>query len=196
VQSAARLCAADNALIDQKADDRLEQLASFGFAEDFARVAERNRPIVPDPRLRSSAARCSRPSSCRSWTSVPIAESGRSLKRRSGPGFRTVLAAPPDMRWQAERRPRPDADAIPSCSARRRPNWLRPSPTLAALLIANASLLECVARARQGGLVATRRIRHWPGIMIAAMGPMRQPRGTRPLCLVRRGQGPSTADIT
>ncbi len=47
VASVARLCAADSASIAQKSGDRLQQLASFGFPEEF--VAWRKaRPIAPE----------------------------------------------------------------------------------------------------------------------------------------------------
>jgi Cache domain/GAF domain len=91
VQSAARLCAADNALIDQKADDRLEQLASFGFAEDFAEW-RKNRPIVPD--RGSIVGRALLEAKLVQVLDVRADRESGELEAQERAGFRTVLAAP------------------------------------------------------------------------------------------------------
>jgi hypothetical protein len=91
VQSAARLCSADSALIDQKAGDQLEQLASFGFAEDFA-VWRKNRPIIPD--RGSIVGRALLEARLVQVLDVRADREFGELEAQERGGFRTVLAVP------------------------------------------------------------------------------------------------------
>jgi hypothetical protein len=91
VQSAARLCSADSALIDQKAGDQLEQLASFGFAEDFA-AWRKERPIVPD--RGSIDGRALLEARLVQVLDVRADREYGELEAQERAGFRTVLAAP------------------------------------------------------------------------------------------------------
>src|SRR5882724_5979239 len=91
VQSAARLCSADSALIDQKTGDRLEQLASFGFAEDFA-AWRKNRIIVPD--RGSIVGRALLEVKLVQVLDVRADREFGELEAQQRAGFRTVLATP------------------------------------------------------------------------------------------------------
>jgi GAF domain-containing protein len=137
IQSAARLCNADSALIDQKAGDRLEQLASFGFAEDFA-AWRKNRTIVPD--RGSIVGRALLEAKLVQVLDVRADREFDELEAQERAGFRTVLAAPLMC------------DGAPSgvlVLTRMHPELFGETQTdlvatfanLAAILIANASLL-------------------------------------------------------
>jgi Cache domain/GAF domain len=137
VQSVARLCAADNALIDQKTDDRLEQIASFGFAGDFAEW-RKNRPIVPD--RGSIVGRALLEAKLVQVLDVRAGQEFGEFEAQERAGFRTVLAAPVIC------------DGKPSgvlVLTRMHPELFGETQTelvetfadLAAILIANASLL-------------------------------------------------------
>jgi Cache domain/GAF domain len=140
VHSAARLCSADSALIDRKTGDRLEQLASFGFAEDFA-AWRKNRTIVPD--RGSIVGRALLEAKLVQVLDVRADREFGELEAQERAGFRTVLAAPLMC------------DGMPSgvlVLTRMHPELFGETQTdlvatfanLAAILIANASLLSAL----------------------------------------------------
>jgi len=137
VQSAARLCAADNALIDQKTDDRLEQLASFGFAEDFAEW-RKNRSIVPDHG--SIVGRALLEAKLVQVLDVRGDREFGEHEAQERAGFRTVLAAP----LMSDGKPSGVLVLTrmhPELFGETQTELVETFANLAALLIANASLL-------------------------------------------------------